>query len=187
MDKELLLKEAGEFFMKKDYEKALERYIKVLQYDPQNPEAQLGTILCDLVYEDEEEASALFDFYIILKEENEPKAEEKVIQMVRDLDRAQEQMEEAISDFISHNFLNEGISYSDFKLVMESRGGFKRAFEDIMFSTKVVITKKSDFFDFIELLLENGFNEIMYSYLEDAIRLYPADKKVQELAKKLKR
>ncbi len=183
MDKKLLLKEAGELFMKKEYKKALERYIKVLQNDPTNQEAQLGTILCDLVQEDEEEASALFDFYIILKEENEPHPEEKVIEMVKDLDKTYEQIEEAFSDFA--NLFYEGISYNDFKLVMESRGGFKRAFEDIMFSTKVVITKKSDFFDFIELLLENGFYDMVYSYLEDAIRLYPSDRKVQEFAKKL--
>ncbi len=183
MDKEKLLQAAFESFMKKDFHSALSYFEKMLRIDPSDKRAQLGVILCDLAKEDEEEASALFDFYVILKEEKEREPEERVIQMVQSLDNAQE----SLNDLLSHEniFLQEGISYKDFKSIVDQRGGFKRAFEDIMYSTKVIITQKSDFFDFIENLIEHGFTDMVYSYLEDASKLYPADEKLQEFVEKL--
>ena len=184
MDKEKLLQAAFESFMQKDFHSASSYFEKMLRIDPNDKRAQLGVILCDLAKEDEEEASALFDFYIILKEEKEREPEERVIQMVQSLDNAQE----SLNDLLGGNeniFLQEGISYKDFKTIVDQRGGFKRAFEDIMYSTKVIITQKSDFFDFIENLIEHGFTDMVYSYLEDASKLYPADEKLQEFVEKL--
>ena len=48
----------------------------------------------------------------------------------------------------------DAIKYEDFKKLIESRGSFRIAFEDIMFSTKVAIENKEDFFDFVDKLIE---------------------------------
>ena len=184
MDRKRVLQAAFESFMQKDFQKAYTLFEKMLHLDPQDKSAKLGIILCDLAKEDEEEASALFDFYIILKEEKESEPEERVMEMVEALDSSQESLQELIEER-EPLFLQEGISYKDFKRIVESRGGFKRAFEDIMYSTKVVITQKSDFFDFLENLIEHGFTDMVYSYLEDASQLYPTDKKLQEFVEKL--
>ena len=165
--------------MKREYQEALDIFLSVLRQEPQNEEALMGTMLCDLLEEDEEEAIALYDFYLVLKEEGEKEPERRVMEMVRQLDEADENMMRLEEELRIQPLLNEGISYEDFKAIVAGRGSFKRAFEDIMFSTKVVITKKSDFFDFIENLIEHGFTEMVYSYLEDASKLYPTDKKLQ--------
>ncbi len=184
MDKRELLHLAAEQFMKRDFLASFQSYKKVLEIEPSNSEAHLGVILCDLANEDEEEALTLFDYYIILKEEGEVNPEKIVLDMLASLDEAQEALAKSMeSETISGAI--EGISYEDFKEIVHSRGGFKRAFEDIMFSTKVIITQKSDFFDFIENLIEHGFTDIVYSYLEDASKLYPTDKRLQEFFDKL--
>ncbi len=185
MDKKQLLQAAFESFMQKDFTKACSLFEKMLHLDPQDKSAKLGVILCDLAKEDEEEASALFDFYMILKEEKEQEPEERVIEMVEALDNSQEDFHNLIEEGKESIFLQEGISYKDFKIVVEDRGGFKRAFEDIMYSTKVIITQKSDFFDFIENLIEHGFTDMVYSYLEDASKLYPTDNRLQKFVEKL--
>ena len=54
-----------------------------------------------------------------------------------------------------------------------------------MFSTKVIIHKKDDFIDFLEKLIDNGFKDVSMNYFENAVQLYPHDKKLQQLVKKV--
>ena len=60
----------------------------------------------------------------------------------------------------------EAINYSDFNKTVEQRGSFKLAFEDIMFSTKVAIDNREDFYDFVTKLIDNGFDKTAYIYLD---------------------
>jgi hypothetical protein len=76
---------------------------------------------------------------------------------------------------------SEGIRYSDFLELVESRGSFKKAFEDIMFSTKVVITNKDEFIDFVTKLNEEGFDEMALSYLDASSSLFGNDQDVLAL------
>lgn len=177
------MEKAGENFLKREYEEAKKIFESVLRIDPTHKEARLGTILCDMVHEDEEEAIALYDYYIVLKEEAVQNPEDQILAMIKELDLDQEELNK-LFEFDTLPQM-EGITYKDFLSIVESRGNFKEAFEDIMFSTKVIITKKSDFFDFIDRLIENGFTDIVYSYLEDATKLYPADQKLQEFFERL--
>ena len=80
-----------------------------------------------------------------------------------------------------------GIKYEDFLALIESRGSFKEAFEDIMFSTKVIISKKEDFVDFLAKLIDNGFIEMSLNYLENAITLFPNDEQLLFLIKKVQK
>jgi hypothetical protein len=54
-----------------------------------------------------------------------------------------------------------------------------------MFSTKVIITEKEDFVDFLDKLIEHGFSEMALTYLENALSVYPSDKLLAKLLKKL--
>ena len=42
----------------------------------------------------------------------------------------------------------DAISYEDFKKAVYKDGSFKKVFENIMFSTKVMISNKDDFLEF---------------------------------------
>jgi hypothetical protein len=54
-----------------------------------------------------------------------------------------------------------------------------------MFSTRVIITQKEDFIDFLDNLIENGFSEMALTYLESALGAFPTDKMLRKLLKKL--
>ncbi len=55
-----------------------------------------------------------------------------------------------------------------------------------MFSTKVLISKKEDFVDFLTKLIDNGFTEISMNYIESAISVFPNDKKLISLINRVK-
>jgi hypothetical protein len=84
----------------------------------------------------------------------------------------------------NHLLEEDGIVYDDFVALVEQKGGFKKAFEDIMFSTKVLISSKDDFISFLDQLIEHGYIEMSFNYLESAVSLFPNDLKIQSLIKK---
>jgi hypothetical protein len=77
----------------------------------------------------------------------------------------------------------EAINYNDFNNLIRSRGSFKTAFEDIMFSTKVAISSKEQFFDFIGQLIDNNFNITAYQYLDNYNEFFSYDTKIEEYYK----
>ncbi len=173
-------------FLNKDYENALLHFSLALQEKPQNKELRIYLNLASLARAKEDEAVSLFEFYrASLKDKNsKTKDFEKVI------DSLQASLEKIHSLFESKDverFLLEenGISYEDFLDLVQKRGGFARAFEDIMFSTKVLISKKEDFIHFLNLLVDNGFTEMALNYLENALIMFPAESSLRDIMKKV--
>ena len=52
-----------------------------------------------------------------------------------------------------------GITYRDFRVLCLERG-FKEAFENLIFSTKIIFTARDDFYQFLQDLIANGFEHI---------------------------
>ncbi len=88
-------------------------------------------------------------------------------------------------DFEAKINAENGIKYEDFMRLVGVRGNFKEVFEDIMFSTKVIISRKEDFVDFLSKLIENGFVEMSLNYLESAVIRFPNDEQLLSLIKKV--
>ena len=144
-------------------------------------EAKVGVYLSDLGIESSEEAQALFDYYQVIKDEKE-NAVEIIDSLIRSLDNSKDTLKELLLDPLEEQIeYSEGIRYSDFLKLVESRGSFKKAFEDIMFSTKVVITNKDEFIDFVTRLTEEGFDEMALSYLDASSALFGNDQDVLAL------
>ena len=79
------------------------------------------------------------------------------------------------------------IDYQDFMQLVQNRGSFTQAYQDIMFSTKVAITTKDDLVDFINKLIDNNFNKTAYSYLDGFNEFFSYDEDLTKLYKKLER
>ena len=181
------LERAENLFYSGEYDEAMRIYAILLRDDPKLQEARIGAILSDIAFENDDEAQALFEYYQVLKHEGNENAEQVIEEMIGSLDDALEK----ISDLLEGAFgIGEepmnGINYEDFKQLVELRGSFRRAFEDIMFSTRVVISEKDELLDFIQQLVENGFNEMAMRYIEGAALAYPGEEKIQDLIEKLK-
>jgi len=181
-----ILSQAKESFTKAEYEKAMEKFAEVLQSYPNSKEAYNGVILSEMAMSGETGAEALFDYYEILREEDKEEADDVMEEILQNMDGTLDKLSEAFSQPLRERVeFEDGILYSDFKKLLNEGADFKETFENIMFSTRVIITEKEDFLDFLDKLIEHGFSEMALSYLENALSVYPTDKLLTKLLKKL--
>lgn len=183
-----LLDKGHSYFSAREYDKALFMYSQVCSLEPRNKEYQLYCVLCDLSFESDEKAQSLFDYFTVAKEADMEEAIKYVEDVINAYDGDSEKMMGLLKDISSTSVeaLN-AIEYSDFKKLVENRGSFKEAYQDIMFSTKVAITTKEDLIDFIEKLIENNFDKTAYSYLDGFNEFFSYDNEVGKLYEKLAR
>jgi tetratricopeptide (TPR) repeat protein len=177
---------ANNDFTNAQYENALRNYALVLKDFPDSKEAYNGAILAEMAMSGEAGAEALFDYYSVLREEDAEQADIVIGEILDTMDGTLEELTDLFQQPVKEQMvLEDGITYGDFKKLVEQEGDFKRIFENIMFSTRVVITEKEDFIDFLERLMHNGFKEMAMSYLESAMGIYPNDPQLRELLRKL--
>ncbi len=181
-----VLTKAKESFSKAEFKNALEQFASVLQNFPNSKEAYNGVILSEMAMSGEGGAEALFDYYEMLKEEDTDQADEIMGDILQNIDGTLEKLSEVFATPLRDRLeLEDGILYQDFKKIIDNGEGFRETFENIMFSTRVIITKKEDFVDFLDNLIENGFSDMALSYLESALSSYPSDEPLRKLLKKL--
>ena len=181
-----LLNAANVFFTERKFDKALFIYSQLSSNFPDNKEYPIYALFCDIASEDVDKAISLFDYFSIVKEEDIDEAITYIEDVVNAYDGDVDKMMEILQDLSASTVDTlDAIRYEDFKKLIESRGSFRIAFEDIMFSTKVAIENKEDFFDFVDNLIENDFNTTAYSYLDGFNEYFSYDTKIEELYKKL--
>ncbi|WP_373036767.1 hypothetical protein [Sulfurimonas sp.] len=186
ISKHKTLTQAKECFSKSDFKNALEKFAIVLQDFPNSKEAYNGVILSEMALSGEGGAEALFDYYEILKDEDKESADNIMSDILQTMDGTVDKLTEVFAEPLRDRLeFEDGILYQDFKAILDKGAGFKETFENIMFSTRVIITQKEDFVDFLENLIEHGFAEMALTYLENALSVYPSDKLLRKLLKKL--
>lgn len=181
------MKRGIESFYNKNFESALLNFSLALEKEPDSKEARISAILSDLAMEKEDEAIALYEYYLVSKDSGSEDPEKMIEEIINSVDFTLESLEALFfEDEIEAKIDEEnGIAYDDFKLFIENKNSFKEAFEDIMFSTKVIIHKKDDFIDFLEKLIDNGFKDMSLNYFESAVQMFPNDEKLLSLVKKV--
>lgn len=186
MSKYKTLTQAKESFSRSDYKNALEKFAAVLQNFPNSQEAYNGVILAEMALSGEGGAEALFDYYEVLKEEDKEQADIIMSDILKNMDGSLDKLREVFAEPLRDRVeFEDGILYKDFKTLVDEGGDFKEIFENIMFSTRVIITQKEDFVDFLDKLIEHDFAEMALTYLENALSVYPSDKLLRKLLKKL--
>lgn len=174
-------------FIKHNFENAMLHFSLALQENPEDKELQTYLNLSSLAKEKKDEAIALFEFYTASLKNSDMR--EDLDDTIDSLQLGLEKLHNIFeSKEIDSYILEEnGITYEDFLDLVEQRGSFTRAFEDIMFSTRVLISKKEDFIHFLNLLVDNGFTQMALNYLESATSLFPGDSSLQDVANKVNR
>jgi len=181
-----ILSQAKEDFSKSDYDNALKKFAEVLQSFPNSKEAYNYTILSDMAVSGESGAEALFDYYEILIDENKEQADEIMGNILQNMDGALEKLSTIFADPIKEKLeFEDGILYQDFLDIVKKEDNFKEIFENIMFSTRVIITSKEDFIDFLDKLIEHNFSDMAMHYLETALSTYNGDSSLNNLLKKI--
>ena len=181
-----ILKKAHEAFSVRQYDIALFLYSQVISTDPLNMEYKCYCILCDLAFENDEKAQILFDYFSVAKEVSLKEAVKYVEDVIGAYDGDNEKMMILLKDVSSSNVESlNAIEYKDFMKLVESRGSFTEAYQDIMFSTKVAITSKEDLINFIDQLIDNNFNKTAYNYLDGFNAYFAYDQDLSVLYEKL--
>ncbi len=181
ISRDLLLQRAEGEFLKGDFRNALRSYGLILKDYPTLDEAKIGVYLSDLGIESGEEAQALFDYYQVIKSEKE-NAVDIIDGLIDSLDTSKQYIQDLLLKPMEEQVeYGDGIRYTDFQALVESRGSFREAFEDIMFSTKVIITEKDEFIDFVTQLANEGFDEMALGYLDATTSLFGDDQDVLAL------
>jgi tetratricopeptide (TPR) repeat protein len=181
-----ILNHAHSYFTNKEYSKALFLYSQVISLNSTNVEYQIYCILCDVAYENEDKAQNLFEYFTVSKDIDFDDAVKFVQDTVDGYDNDNDKMINLLKDMsdASVESLN-AIEYKDFMELVDTRGSFKEAYQDIMFSTKVAISSKDDLVDFIDKLIENNFNDTAYNYLDGFNEYFSYDQDLINLYEKL--
>jgi len=183
--KETLI-QAHSLFTDKQYDKAIFLYSQILSFYPTNSEYQLYCIFCDIASENDQKGQSLFDYFSVALQENPTTAVKLVTDIISAYDGNNEKMMDILKDFSVQTIETlDAIKYEDFENLIKQRGSFKIAFQDIMFSTKVAITSKDEFFEFVNQLIDNDFERTAYSYLDGFNEYFQYDKQMMELYDKL--
>lgn len=180
-------KQGTDAFFEKRFSDAMRYFSLELSIHPLSKQARIGAILTDMALQSEEQAMALFEYYLVTKENGTQDCEEMMENLIDAVENNTESLTNLLTDASLEDKINaeNGIRYEDFLELIKSRGSFKEAFEDIMFSTKVIISKKEDFVDFLAQLIDNGFVEMSLNYLESAVSIFPNDEQLLSLIKKV--
>lgn len=164
--KNILLQRAEYQFLNKDYSSALKIYGLLLKDYPTQKDAMVGAYLSDMGFDLDDDAQALFDYYQTIKNSSDD-AQEIIDSLSQTIYATRFVVQESINGAIEQEIAShDGIRYDEFLELIEEDGDFKQVFENIMFSTKVIITQKSDFIDFIHRLLDANFNTLALKYLD---------------------
>lgn len=179
---------ANNSFIQRDFKKALLNYSLALKEAPEDKEAKIGALLADLAFEKEDEAIALFEYYEVTKAVGTENAEEAIEQLIENFDTENDPAYNLLSGLEERLAnIDDGILFDEFIAHVNSREDIKTALEDLMFSTKIIIYKKEDFVELIGMLLNSGYMEMAYNYIENALILYPDDTIFYELLNELEK
>jgi len=180
-----LLNRAEEQFSSGEYNSAMTTYGLLLRDYPMDNDARIGAFLCDIGMENDEEAQALYDYYQIIKTEQD-NADETMINLIYTLDSTKDQIAKLLSPPEDKIDYQDGIGYRDFLEFVDNRGDFSRAFEDVMFSTKVILKGKEEYIDFISQLIDKGEDKLAEQFLDSMSSAFGKSQDIYELYYKLK-
>jgi tetratricopeptide (TPR) repeat protein len=181
---EVSKKLAYKYFYEARYEEALREFSLALSINCEDYDLKVGALLSDYAKEDEGDAIILIDFYesSVALGDDKSTIYENILHSIDYSDDLEYDMLDSVESLLA---FDNGIDYSDFIKMAQRKGDIKRSLEDIMFSSKLIISNKEDMVSFINLLMQNDFKDEALSYLESAIMIYPKDSYFEEQFKEL--
>lgn len=156
MTQKELRKSAIKAFKKHDFNRAIALFSLAYEKDKSH-ESLLFIELCRLAKDDEDGVVSLFEIYSDDLRKNQSKNLKSVIEIVESTNHKTNQ----------HLNNTNGISYEDFMNIANNTGDFRKTFENIIHSSKIIISSQSELANFIENLIENDYLDLAIYYLED--------------------
>jgi tetratricopeptide (TPR) repeat protein len=171
------------YFQNREYINSLKYYALAKEIKPEDKDIEISILLGSLAYDLEEEAQAIYEFYSASRLVDKINTYDVVMALITSVESGYESvLGQDRTTQQEFNEIENGISYKDFKDILEAEdGNFKEIFKKIIFSTKVIITQKEDFFEFVEILIKNEYIDMALGYIDSANTVYPSDNRIREL------
>ncbi len=166
---------AIKLFKKRDFEGA--KALFSLAYE-RHPSAELLAFLelCPFAQAEPDEVMGLFEAYYSGISENQEENLREILEIIG----------AGEAEFASKMQAENAVSYAEFMDLVAKSGDFKTTFQNVMYSTRILISQKSDLLNFIEKLVENGYGELGLSYLENSAEMFDGDAGLEQIAAKLR-
>ena len=99
-----ILRIAESSFVNKEYIKAMNYYSKLLSYIPNQDDAKIGVMLCDIAMDKENEdyAQSIFDFYTINKIESSATAFKNTKELINSLDNDKKKFDSVFTELFGN-------------------------------------------------------------------------------------
>ena len=173
-------------FMAKQYKQAFEIFAHNLQLDSNNTESLIGLLLSDMAQDFEDQALGLYEYYQLLlsQEISKAKARAQILKAIQSFDKSTNGIFALLKNLVNSRAVSlAGILYQDFKKLAQEN--FKKTFEDLIFSTKIIFTNKNDFYDFLNQLVENDYQDMSLEYIESLKKNVIYDKEIEKILQKV--
>ncbi|PAF53000.1 histidine kinase [Helicobacter sp. 13S00482-2] len=186
--KRTLIKKGFKLFANQDCKAALRLFSDALFLDKDDLSAKIGLLLSDMAMDFPKEAYGFYELYETMLAAQpraaRTKIQRQILELINSFDSNIDKMSTMVSNEDNIEAENiDGILYPDFKKICQN-DNFKEVFENLIFSTKIIFTSKNDFYDFLDLLVENDFYEMSLSYIENMPSVAIYDEKIRQILQK---
>ena len=124
-----MLPKAKKLFLSGDYHNSMRFFNDIYIDNPNNKEAKLGILLCDVALDNEEQGQKLFEYYQVIKAQKVPFPQDVIFNLVKLLDDNSNNFVSLVNNIETKEAGElDGILYDDFKQLLENND-FKTMFE----------------------------------------------------------
>jgi hypothetical protein len=178
-----LLERAERALSKADFNAAHIFFRRALSLKRDSQTAVGGLLIADFCIKRGEFADQIMELYAAARALDPKRAKRFALGMIETIEAEESEKSAAFERFLS---AQNGVDYNEFLTLLDNSPSFADLFEKITRSTNVFISRKSDWFDFVERLIENGYIEIAYRFIENASPFVGADDRARALLNKLR-
>lgn len=200
--KRTLQKKAFAMFSKCKFKESFMLYEMAFWLDTSDLDSIIGMYLSDIGIEFPDDAIGIFDAYqVSLK--TKPRSEKyftqkTILKLIQAFDKKNNAITNNHRKFIemyeTHYESHDAISFRDIQELLKTIS-FKEIYTSVIIKSKLIFSEKNEFYEFLNLLIKNGFPEASMTYI-DALPQYDLDiipiieeamSKIQTKAKKRKK
>ncbi|MDR2906358.1 MAG: hypothetical protein LBU73_10450 [Helicobacteraceae bacterium] len=177
-----LLAKAENAMARYDFHTAIALFRAALCKNPSSRAAKSGLLIADFCARSEGEGYKVAEIYQILRASDSKKSKQFILNVIAEIE-AQNFANSPLDRLVAEQ---NGISYNDFLEILEAGRGFSDAFESVTRSTNLYISEKREWVDLVERLIDNGYLDAAYRFIESASLSWRSSEQVAALIAKLR-
>ncbi|MDR2152256.1 MAG: hypothetical protein LBO72_05510 [Helicobacteraceae bacterium] len=165
-----------------DFDAAALFFRRALALKPASESAVGGLLIADFCLRRDEFASQVAELYAAARAIEPKRAKRLALGLIETIEAEESEKSAALDKFL---IARDGIEYKEFLALLDSSPSFADLFEKITRSTNIYISRKNDWYDLLERLIENGYLEVAYRFIESASPFVGMDDRARALLVKL--